>query len=53
VTDAYAYDVATDRWTQIAPLLRPRGAAGPVALGGRIHLIGGASASKEERTSIG
>ena len=24
-TNAYAYDVATDKWTAIAPLLRPAG----------------------------
>ena len=51
--NAYAYDVASDRWSRIAPLGRPRGAAAAVALNGRIHLIGGASAPTLERASVG
>ncbi|MEN0076324.1 MAG: galactose oxidase, partial [Paracraurococcus sp.] len=44
---------ASDRWVPIAPLPRPRGAAAAVALGGRIHLIGGASEPTLERASVG
>ena len=51
--NAYAYDVAADRWTAIAPLPRPRGAAAAVALDGQIHLIGGAGAPTKERASVG
>jgi N-acetylneuraminic acid mutarotase len=53
VSDAYAYDVSQDRWDQIAPLPRPRGAAGAVVVNDLIHLIGGASAPKDERASVG
>ena len=51
--NAYAYDVASDRWDKIAPLTRPRGAAAAVVLAGRIHLIGGASEPTLERASVG
>lgn len=52
-TNAYAYDVATNAWTPIAPLPRPRGAAAAVVLDGAIHLIGGASEPASERASVG
>jgi N-acetylneuraminic acid mutarotase len=47
------YEVSGDRWTRIAPLPRPRGAAAAVILDGRIHLIGGASEPTMERASVG
>jgi N-acetylneuraminic acid mutarotase len=53
VSDAYAYDVSQDRWDKIAPLPRPRGAAGAVVVNNVIHLVGGASAPKDERASVG
>jgi hypothetical protein len=52
-TNAYVYDIAANRWTAIAPLLRPRGAAAAVMLGGSLHLIGGASEPAAERASVG
>jgi hypothetical protein len=52
-TKAYAYDVATDKWTDIAPLPRGRGAAATAILNGRLHLIGGAGAPTAERASVG
>jgi N-acetylneuraminic acid mutarotase len=52
-TKAYAYDVATDKWTDIAPLPRARGAAATAILNGRLHLIGGAGAPTAERASVG
>jgi hypothetical protein len=40
--DCYAYVVADDRWHAIAPLSKgSRGAISVVALGGRLHAIGG------------
>lgn len=47
------YELATDRWREIAPLRRPRGAAAAVMLDGRLHLIGGASEPASERASVG
>ena len=41
VADAYAYDPATDTWSEIAPLPNPRGALAVTQLDGRIHAIGG------------
>ena len=42
-----------NRWSSIAPLPRPRGAAAAVALNGKVHLIGGASSPTAERASVG
>ena len=51
--NAYAYDAGSNRWDKIAPLTRPRGAAAAVMLGGKLHLIGGASEPTMERASVG
>ena len=40
-TGVYAYDPRTDRWSARAPLPVARAAAVAVALGGRLHLVGG------------
>jgi N-acetylneuraminic acid mutarotase len=37
----FVYDATADRWSPIAPLSRPRGAASAVVLDGKIHLLGG------------
>jgi len=37
----FVYDTATDQWTSIAGLSRPRGAISAIELGGKIHLLGG------------
>ncbi|MDM0111308.1 kelch repeat-containing protein [Variovorax sp. J22R133] len=50
--NAYAYEIAADRWRTIAPLRRPRGAAAAVMLDGQLHLIGGASEPASERASV-
>lgn len=39
----YRYDVATDTWSQVADMLRPRGAFAAVCMGGRIYVAGGGS----------
>ncbi|MCD6073953.1 MAG: kelch repeat-containing protein, partial [Rhodospirillales bacterium] len=42
IANSYAYDVATNRWQEIAPLPFARGASSVVVLGDKIHVIGGA-----------
>jgi len=37
----YVYDTATDQWSPIAGLARPRGAISAIVLDGKIHLLGG------------
>ncbi len=37
----FVYDTATDQWSPIAGLSRPRGAASAVVLDGLIHILGG------------
>lgn len=37
----FVYDTATDSWSSIAPLSRPRGAIFAIELNGKIHLLGG------------
>jgi len=37
----FVYDVASDSWSSIAPLARPRGAISAQVLDGKIHLLGG------------
>jgi len=39
-----------DRWTAIAPLPRPTGAIGYVALNGRLHAVGGAEGTADRRS---
>ena len=39
-----AYDIATRRWTELAPLPSPRGGHAAVVLDGRIHVLGGGNA---------
>jgi len=42
IANSYAYDVATNRWQEIAPLPFARAASSVVVLGDKIHVIGGA-----------
>lgn len=42
IANAYVYDVATNRWHEIAPLPFARAASSVVVLNDKIHLIGGA-----------
>ena len=37
----FVYDTATDQWTPIAGLSRPRGAISAIELDGKFHLLGG------------
>lgn len=41
LADHHAYDPATDRWTELAPLPAPRGGHAAAVIGGRIHVLGG------------
>ena len=41
VAQVWVYDTATHRWSEAAPLPRPRGGHAAVVLSGRIHVIGG------------
>ena len=43
IANAFAYDVAADRWQEIAPLPFARGASALVVLEDKIHLVGGAT----------
>jgi N-acetylneuraminic acid mutarotase len=52
-TLAFAYDIAADRWSPIAPMPRPRGAGALAVVDGKIHHIGGASEPETERASVG
>lgn len=41
VSAVHVYDTATRRWSEAAPLPRPRGGHAAAVLNGRIHVIGG------------
>jgi len=41
IRDVYEYDVATNRWRELAPLPAKHGAMSVVELNGKLHLIGG------------
>jgi N-acetylneuraminic acid mutarotase len=43
IDDAWEYDPAADSWKSLAPLPGKRGSAVAVEVGGKIHMIGGAS----------
>lgn len=47
--EAFAYDVAEDRWRAVAPMPRPRGAASlAVDAEGRVHVFGGADGVRQD-----
>lgn len=50
---AFAYDVAADRWDRLAPMPRPRGAGALAVVNGLVHHIGGAANPEAERASVG
>ena len=43
IDNAFEYDPATDSWKALAPMPTKRGAAGAVAVGGKLYVIGGAA----------
>lgn len=49
--DAWVYDANRDRWSAIPDMPRPRHGLGAVALGGDIHVIGGALRASGKDTS--
>lgn len=50
--EVYKYTIATDSWEQVSNMPIARGASSAVALGDKIHLVGGANTSALSRMDI-
>lgn len=48
---SYRFDLATTRWSKIAPLPEPRAAGGAAVVGGRVYIVGGFGTDRRELAS--